>query len=338
MNKSVSIIIPCRNEEKYISRCLDSIIHSNYDKTVLSVYVCDGMSDDATPNIIKQYAIQYSFIHFVLNTQKTTPFALNLGIKTSQADIMIVLGAHAEIASDYVEKCIKCFEIDNSIGCVGGVLENVYDNSSSESIGKAMSSSFGVGNAHFRTGNRNGFVDTVAFGAYKKEVFQKAGYFDEELIRNQDDEFNYRLIKNGYKIYLSDTISAKYHVRSSFSKLFKQYYQYGYWKVFVNKKHKSITTLRQIVPSLFVLFTVIGFLFTIAFPKVVLLPFSVVLIMYFTMAMISAIKQSSVLKIFPIVFSYLILHFSYGTGYLEGIWRFYFLAQNPSDRTTELTR
>lgn len=326
--KSVSITIPCRNEENYIGKCLQSIVNSSYDKKLLSVFVCDGLSDDQTPAIIKDFANKYSFIHLIENIKKSTPFALNLGLKANNADIKIILGAHAEIYSDYIEKCIEAFKFDRELGCVGGIIENVYENETAEVIGKAMSSGFGVGNAHFRTGEKDGLVDTVAFGAYKKEVFEKIGYFDEELIRNQDDEFNFRLLKNGFKIYLYRKIRSKYYVRASYLKLYRQYYQYGYWKVYVNKKHQTITTIRQIIPLLFVMYLIGGALLSFLHP-IILTLYLVVLLCYFSAGLVSASRQSvKLMNILNIVKSFFILHFSYGTGYISGIWDFFILKKS----------
>lgn len=326
--KSVSITIPCRNEQQYIGKCLQSIVDCNYDKSMLSVFVCDGLSDDQTPAIIKDYSNRYNFIHLIENKKKTTPFALNLGLKANNADIKIILGAHAEIYPDYITKCIEAFTFDDQLGCVGGVIENVYENEISEVIGKAMQSSFGVGNAHFRTGQKDGYVDTVAFGAYKKEVFEKIGYFDEELIRNQDDEFNFRLLKNGFKIYLFRPIQSKYYVRASFKKLYKQYYQYGYWKVYVNKKHQTITTMRQLVPLFFVLYLFGGALLSLIHPYIMQL-YTMVLLLYFSAATYSASRQTnSITSLFQVVKCFFILHFSYGLGYLKGIIDFFIMKKS----------
>lgn len=335
--KSVSITIPCRNEQQYIGKCLQSIVDCNFDKSLLSVFVCDGLSDDETSLIVIEFAAKYGFIKLIQNKKQTTPFALNLGLKANNADIKIILGAHAEIYPDYINNCIVAFGFDENIGCVGGVIENLYENQTAEVIGKAMSSGFGVGNAHFRTGEMDGYVDTVAFGAYKNEVFEKIGYFDEELIRNQDDEFNFRLLKNGFKIYLYRPIQSKYYVRASFKKLYKQYYQYGYWKVYVNKKHQTITTLRQIVPLLFVLYLLGGAILSLLHPLLFLLYISV-LILYFLAGIYSATKQDDKLKpIFSIVKSFFILHFSYGLGYLIGIIDF-FLLKKSIKKQENLTR
>jgi glycosyltransferase involved in cell wall biosynthesis len=326
--KYVSITIPCRNEEHYIGKCLQSIVDCNFDKYFLAVFVCDGLSSDNTKAIILGFAEKYPFIHLVENVKKTTPFALNLGLKASNADIKIILGAHAEIYPDFINQCIEAFNFDEKIGCVGGVIENVYENETAEIIGKAMSSGFGVGNAHFRTGQMDGFVDTVAFGAYKKEVFEKIGYFDEELIRNQDDEFNYRLVKHGFKIYLYRPIRSKYYVRASFKKLYKQYYQYGYWKVYVNKKHKTITTLRQVVPLFFVIFLLGGALLALLNP-ILRYIYLIVIVLYFMAGLFSALNRASkFIEVIQIVKTYFTLHYSYGLGYLNGIIDFYVLKKS----------
>lgn len=323
--KSIAIIIPCRNEEKYIAKCLDSVLAQNYPQEKLSVYVCDGKSTDSTVAIVNDFSIKYKNINLLINEKQTTPYALNLGINNSKSDIVIILGAHSELYPDYVLNCVEAFNLGSNIGCTGGIIENEYENETAEVIGKAMSSSFGVGNSHFRTGNRDGFVDTVAFGAYKREVFEKIKLFDEELVRNQDDEFNYRLISNGFKIYLFRKIRSKYYVRASFENLYKQYFQYGYWKVYVNKKHKAITTIRQLVPLLFVLF-LFGGLFLSMLHFIFFVLYIVGLIFYFSASFYYAFKQSGNSgRIGKIMLSFFILHFSYGWGYLKGIFDFLIL-------------
>jgi glycosyltransferase involved in cell wall biosynthesis len=326
--KSVSIVIPCRNEEKYIGRCIDSILVQDYPQDKLSVFICDGKSTDETVAIINDYSVKHRNVQLLVNEKQTTPFALNLGINASESDIVIILGAHSELYPDYVSSCVEAFKYGANIGCTGGIIENVYENEVADVIGKAMSSSFGVGNAHFRTGNKDGFVDTVAFGAYKRDVFNKIGLFDEELVRNQDDEFNYRLLKNGFTIYLYRKIRSKYYVRASFDKLFKQYEQYGYWKVYVNKKHRAVTTLRQVIPLLFVLFLFTGALLSF-FHMLLFKLFLLGVFLYAALSVYSAFKQSGNSKqVFSIVKSFFILHFSYGLGYLKGIIDFFILQKN----------
>lgn len=335
MNKTVSIIIPCKNEEEYIEKCILSVLSNNYPKELVSIYVCDGLSEDKTPEIVQTISLKHSNVHLLKNKKQTTPFALNLGLKKSEADIKIILGAHAEVDKNFITENVKTFKIDTKIGCTGGVIKNVYENNTSKIIGLAMSSPFGVGNAHFRTGAKSGYVDTVAFGAYKKEVFNKIGYFDESLTRNQDDEFNYRLVKNDFKIYLNQNIKSKYYVRASFKKLFRQYYQYGYWKVFVGKKHKAVTSIRQLIPLFFVLFLIFGGLLSLVHPYLFFV-FVAGLCTYLIAAFLAAFTLKS--NPFKIVYSFLILHSSYGFGYLLGIFDFLILNKKPNKSSSELTR
>ncbi len=327
--KTVSIIIPCLNEKDYIIKCLSSIAFQSYPAQYITTFVCDGMSNDGTQELITGFTRKHNQFKLLINTHKTTPFALNLGIKNSVADIIIILGAHSELDKEFVLKNVESFDIDPAIMCTGGVLTNVYETKVSQTIGAAMSSSFGVGNAHFRTGNKNGYVDTVAFGAYKKEIFDKVGLFDEELIRNQDDEFNFRVTQAGYKIYLNQDIKCDYFVRASFKKLYKQYYQYGYWKVCVNKKHKTITTIRQLIPMFFVLYLFFWILSIIA-PVIVFKAMSGFAILYVLLAFTFAVKSRNVSfkNILGIASTFFILHFSYGLGYLKGIFDFFILKRS----------
>lgn len=334
----VSIVIPCRNEEKYIEKCLHSIIDQDYPSDKIETFVCDGMSDDHTREKVQLMAAQYPGIYMLDNTERTTPQGLNLGIKRAKGDIIIILGAHAELHASYVSNCVKVLQNDLSVGCAGGILENFYENESSRVIGMAMSSTFGVGNAHFRTAAKDGYVDTVAFGAYRKEVFEKVGHFDEELVRNQDDEFNYRVTKGGYKIYLSRDIRSKYYVRASYEKLYKQYFQYGYWKVYVNKKHKAVTTIRQLIPMFFVMFLFLG-LSTFLIHPAFLIPYSMGLGAYVIGAFFSALRKTRKPdQILLIMYTFFILHFSYGTGYLQGILHFMILGRKPAERSKQLSR
>ncbi|GAB4252460.1 MAG: glycosyltransferase family 2 protein [Vicingaceae bacterium] len=337
MKINVDIIIPCRNEENYIEKCIHSIFENKYPKELIHVFVVDGLSDDNTLTILNQLIKKYNNLKLLINEKQTTPHALNLGIKQTNHQVKIIFGAHAIMDENFINENIKILSQYQDVGCCGGIIENVYQNKTGEIIGKAMSSPFGVGDAHFRTGIKEGFVDTVAFGAYKNEVFKKVGLFDEELVRNQDDEFNFRLLKNGYKIYLSKKVKSKYFVRGSFKKLRKQYYQYGFWKVYVNKKHKTVTTFRQIVPLLFVGYIIFGLLFCLLFQKWTYLYLSG-LVLYFLSALFFSLKKSKTLnEMFKIIYSFCIIHFSYGLGYLNGIIQFLFFKKRPKSNE-KLTR
>lgn len=323
---------------KYIAKCVTSVIESDYPEELLTIYVCDGKSMDGTLDIVHDLEKNNPNVFLLINKKETTPYALNLGIQNSVADICIILGAHSEASKDYVGKCVEAFQINENIGCAGGIIENVYENKTSEIIGIAMSSKFGVGNAYFRTGGNDGYVDTVAFGAYKREVFDKAGYFDTDLTRNQDDEFNFRIGKAGYKIYLSNSIRSKYYVRGSFSKLFRQYFQYGYWKVVVNVKHKTITTARQLAPLFLVCYFIFGLIVSI-FSFNVLVLYLAGTASYLLLLLIFSSAQSKNLNyILQIAFAFLILHVSYGLGYLSALVNIFVLRNNRNTNFDSLTR
>jgi cellulose synthase/poly-beta-1,6-N-acetylglucosamine synthase-like glycosyltransferase len=335
----VKVVIPCRNEQAYIGKCLDSLVHCNQTGVELQVWVVDGMSDDGTRTLVSEYAERYSFIKLVNNERRTTPYALNIGLEPLDYDIGIILGAHAVVDKDFVQHNVRVLLEHPEVGCAGGIIRNVHENEWSEIISLAMSSVFGVGNAHFRTGGKSGYVDTVAFGAYRKEVFERVGFFDEELARNQDDEFNFRVLKGGFKIYLNPSIQSDYYVRGSISKLYQQYDQYGYWKVFVNKKHGAVTTLRQLAPPLWVFFLLVGWT-GVLIHSLFGWMYVAVVAMYVALAFYTAsrMRVKSVLRFWMLLRTFGVLHFSYGLGYLRGVIHFYVLGRKPSMHSERLTR
>jgi GT2 family glycosyltransferase len=337
----IAVVIPCRNEVKNIQECISAIYNSELDENwELSVTVVDGKSDDGTVELIQQLQLEHSNLKVVTNEKQLTPFAFNIGIHSIDADYYQIIGARQVIDLSYISKSVKCLENNTAIWCVGGRVQNVYLNECGRTIAAAMATSFGMGLGNFRTLGQSGFVDTVGTPMYQKFVFEKIGYFDENLIRNQDDDFNYRVTNAGGKIYYDHEISLKYYVRGNFNGLWKQFFQYGYWKVYVNKKHKTVTTLRQLVPPLFVLYLmllVLTSLFSISTAGIFGVPF----VAYIAMAVYFSLKATEkdkeirfieVLKTFPI------LHVSYGLGYLKGIWTFLILNQIPSDKQKELSR
>ena len=339
-NKKISIIIPCRNEENYIASCLESVINSDYPNDLIEVKVVDGMSDDNTREIIQEYSNKYSFIKMIDNVKQKTPYAFNLGIEKSSSDFIMIMGARHIISKNYILYSIDKLNKDGDLGCIGGAVINSFENSISEVISKAMNSSFGVGIGNFRTNIvEEIYVDTIGTPVYRKKIFDELGLFDERLTRNQDDEFNYRVTQAGYKIMSSGNISVKYFVRASFRKLFNQYYQYGYWKVFVNKKHKTITTLRQLAPCGFVSYLLL-LLISLIFLKEYLYITAIPLILYILLTTYFSIKLSKkryeMINLFK---SFFILHFSYGLGYLEGAFNFIILNKNDvSVKNEKLSR
>jgi len=336
----ISVTIPCRNEVRYISECIEAIYASDLDAGIaISVFVVDGMSDDGTREKVGSLQGKYPSLQLIDNTRQLTPYAFNLGIHAEPtADYIQIVGARHILSPNYLKECLEQLKKDPQTWCVGGKIVNQYINKTGEYIAKAMSTSFGMGLGNFRTLNESGYTDTVTSPMYPAWVFEKIGYFDEELVRNQDDDFNYRVTKNGGKIFFHAGIWLKYYVRGNLRQLWKQFMQYGYWKVYVNKKHQAVTTLRQLVPPLFVLFLVVlPFLFLIhsilGLIGLAFLGIYVLLGLLVTSRISEDVAEfNRILVIFPI------LHISYGWGYLKGIATFLIANQKPGDKYKKMSR
>ena len=336
----ISVVVPCRNESKYIAECIDAIFKCELaDNSELNVFIVDGMSDDGTRQIVLDLMENYPFLHLIDNLNLLTPFAFNLGIRAGgRVDYVQIVGARHILSSNYLLKSIQRIENDSTVWCVGGKIINEFINETGQVISKAMSTSFGMGIGNFRTLNESGFTDTVTSPMYPYWVFDKIGFFDEELIRNQDDDFNYRIKKAGGKIFFDNELSLKYYVRGSYKSLSRQFFQYGYWKVFVNKKHKAVTTLRQVVPPFFVLYIFL-WLISLFGGKFVFMISSIPLIGYLFLNFYFSLKaQDQKVKWFGIFKTYLILHCFYGLGYLKGVLDFFLLNQKPSNKQKRLSR
>jgi glycosyltransferase involved in cell wall biosynthesis len=325
----LSVICPIYNEEKYIAKCIESIVQQDYPKDKLEILFVDGMSTDHTREIIEQYTKEYPYIRIIDNPDKVVPHAMNRGIMASTGDVIIRLDAHAVYPTYYFSKLIKGLhqhQADN----VGAQCRTLPVNQSTTSIAiaEALASSFGVGNAMFRIGiTRDIETDTVPFGCFRRDVFEKVGLYDTELIRNQDDELNARIINHGGKIVLLAGLEFDYYARDSYAKLFKMYYQYGLYKPLVNKKLGSPATLRQFIPPVFVMGLVLGAILSICIPIIGLL-YGAVILIYLAAGMILGIKMAkkhhSAVLALAMPFTFFVLHFSYGVGYIHGIIKILF--------------
>ena len=317
----VTIIMPVRNEAAYIQRSLGAVLAQTYPADHLEVMVVDGMSDDGTRPLVKAMARESS-IHVELldNPDLIVPPAFNRGLARAAGEMIIRVDGHCEIAPDYVECCIAALH-ETGADCVGGAMVTVGETAVAGTIATAQSSSFGVGGATFRVGSETGrYVDTIAFGAYRRDVFDRIGGYDEELVRNQDDEFNFRLIQSGGKIWLDPSIHSVYYSRASFRKLWRQYYQYGFYKVRVIQKRGGVPSLRHLVPALFVLGLIVTLLAALLAGRrrlalLIPLPYMVAA---FTASVSAARGRWWMLPLLPI--AYLTLHLAYGVGFLHGVW------------------
>lgn len=338
----VTVIVPVRNEEKFMGRSLTAIFEQDYPAARLQVLIADGMSTDGTRAVVNSFRHHFHDLEVIDNPGQIVPTGMNAALARAAGDIIVRVDGHCEIARDYVSNCVRHLQHDGVDG-VGGPLDTIGETFMARLIATAMSSSFGVGGSAFRTvRGQTQLTDTVAFPAYTREALQRAGPYDEELVRNQDDEYNYRLRKLGAKILLADDVRAKYYSRSSLKSLWRQYYQYGYWKVRVMQKHTWQMQPRHFVPGLFIA-SLLGLL--------VLSPFSVVarwlvialgglyLLVNLLASMRAALNchasASEKLKLMlwlPVTFA--TLHGSYGFGFLAGLVRFWNRWGDKSTRAT----
>ncbi len=325
---NITIICPIYNEEKYIAKCIDSIIYQDIDISMNSIelLLVDGMSNDRTREIIAAYQKKYTWIKVIDNPEKIVPVAMNLGIKNAKGDIIIRIDAHANFPNNYISELILYLEKLNADN-VGAVCETLPANNTikAQAIATALQSSFGMGNSYFRIGASQIMeVDTVPFGCFRKTLFEKIGLYDEELIRNQDDELNARIIKNGGKIYLIPNLIVKYFARDNISKIRTMFYQYGLFKPLVNKKLGNPATIRQFFPPIFVSGLIIGLILCTINPIFLYIYISVLGI-YFISSICFAIKDAKALReIFYLPFIFLNIHMAYGWGYILGIYKVLF--------------
>src|SRR5947209_3590107 len=247
--------MPCRNEERYIGACLDSILATTYPLDRIELLVVDGMSEDRTREIVTGYPPRRSTISFPANRRCITPAALNIGMRAATGEIIMRMDAHVLYPPQYIPRLIDALQTSDADN-VGGVIVTLPADRSTmaQAIAIGLAHPFGVGNAYFRIGvAAPRWVDSVPFGCFRREVFDRTGLFDEDLVRNEDDEFNLRLIKHGGRILLLPEVLSYYFARRWLRDVARMYYQYGYYKPLVAKKLDRVMTLRQLVPGLFLL-------------------------------------------------------------------------------------
>lgn len=321
----VSIVLPCRNEAKYIARCLDTLLATTYPHDRLELLVMDGASEDKTREIVLQYAERYPWIRLLDNPRRIVPAALNAGIRAATGELVVRVDAHALYPPDYLRRLVDAL-IANGADNVGGpvIVLPARRTATGRAIAIALAHPFGVGNSWFRIGSAQPrWVDTVAYGCWRRDLFDKVGLFDEELVRDQDEEFNYRTTAQGGRVLLVPEAVSYYYARPSPRLAGRMLYQYGYFKPLVALKVGRIATVRQLAPPLFVLALILG---------AALAPFSFVARMVWLgmllsygaallTCMASAVRAHGLRAAAALLFVFPVLHVSYGWGYLHGLWR-----------------
>ena len=319
MNDFVSVVMPVYNEERYIGKCIESLLEQDYPKEQMEWIFVDGMSQDRTVEILKEYQAQYPELIVILpNKNKTVPYAMNIGIEQARGNYIVRLDAHAEYDPDYISKCIQCLN-DTGADNVGGIAITKGRGFTGKCIAKMLSNKFGVGNSQFRTYGESGYVDTVPFGAFRREVFEQYGGYDVRLTRNQDNEMNYRIRKNSGKIYLSKDIHLTYYCRDTVSGLCDMALKNGQWNVITMKLCPGSMGIRHFVPLAFVL-SIIGLLLLTLLSPVFLYILIAELAAYCILDAVFSIRSAETLREFFLLFAlFPVFHVAYGIGSIKGI-------------------
>jgi succinoglycan biosynthesis protein ExoA len=336
---AVSVVIPCCNERGHIENCLRSIFEQEPVPGGFEVIVADGMSDDGTRRILSKLAGENPGLRMVDNPDHIVSAGLNAAIQKARGAVIIRMDAHTVYAPDYLRTCSEVLQTTGADN-VGGSWVAKGEGTIGKAIAAAFQSPFSFGDRRGHNPLYEGLVDTVYLGCWSRQVFERIGLFDEELVRNQDDELNLRLTRAGGRIWQSPRIRSWYMSRSSLGALFKQYMQYGYWKVRVMRKHKLPASPRHLVPGLFVFMMAALSLMALRW-RLAGLALMALAGVYFicaiTASLFSAGRHSW--KLFPVLPAiFACCHFAYGYGSLRGVWDFMILRRGPHANYKRLSR
>src|SRR5215813_8964268 len=336
---AVSLIVPCRNEQDYIESCIRSLLAQDLPIGSFEIIVADGLSNDGTRNILARLAAEYTCVRLVDNPGRIVSTGLNTAIHAARSQIIVRIDVHTQYAPDYVRQCLAVLQ-ETGADNVGGPWVAQGIGYMGRAVAAAFQSPFAVGGARGHNPHHIGPVDTVYLGCWPREVFDRIGFFDEELVRNQDDEFNLRLSRAGGLIWQSPRIKSWYHPRASLRSLWRQYTQYGYWKVRVIQKHGMPASMRHLVPAAFVLTMLTLPVTALVWPWAWWL-WGACGILYGAgnlAASVAVARRSSLTlcPVLPAVFA--CYHLGYGYGFLRGIWGFILLRRTPASAMATLTR
>ncbi len=320
---SATVVVPCRNEVGHIETCLRSVLAFEEPPGGFEVIVADGMSDDGTREVVSRVSAEDSRVRLIDNPQQTTSAGLNAAIREADSEVIVRVDAHTEYAPDYLVECLKVLR-ETGADNVGGPALTKATSYVQRAIAAAFHSRFAIGDAVFHQPGYEGPADTVPYGCYYRSQLLELGLFDDSLVRNQDDELNLRLLHAGGRIWQSPRIRSWYKPRSSLSALFRQYWQYGYWKIRVMQKHHGPPSLRHVIPGTGLLvMLVLGLLAAfvpVALQGLLLLLAGYLLALLAACLLIAWHAGWSLLPVLPLVI--LCYHVSYGLGNMAGVWDF----------------
>lgn len=318
-----SVVVPMRNEAAHAVACLEALLGQDYPPDRYEVLVADGESTDGSSELVAEMARRDPRIRVCPNPDRTTPFGLNTGIRAATGDVIVILGAHAFVEADFLRESVLALERSGA-DVAGGVMEAIGQDPFGQAVAAAVCSRFGVGSVAFRQATAEQFVDTAVFAAYRREILERVGLFDEEMIRNQDDELNYRIRAHGGRIFLTPRVRSRYVSRATPQRLWKQYFAYGYYKVRVLQKHPRMMQPRHFAPALAVACGTGGLVIAAVERRILalLLPVAGLYIGGLGAASVGAARRIGWAQLPGLLVSFPILHVSYGTGFLLGLVRF----------------
>jgi succinoglycan biosynthesis protein ExoA len=335
----VTVIVACRNEVRALPSFLASVLSQQAPEGGMEIIIADGISDDGTREILRKEESSKLRIRVIDNPGKIVSTGLNASIRAAEGSVIVRMDAHTEYSPDYVRRCV---ELLRSTGAdnVGGPARTKPGTYLERAIAAAYHSPFSVGGAKFHNAAYEGYVDTVTYGCWRKEAFERFGYFDEELARNQDDEHNLRIVRAGGKVWQSPEILSWYCPRGSLTALFNQYMQYGYWKVRVIQKHKLPASWRHLVPAAFLLTLLLLVAASVVCPaawRLLAGALSFYLLAILVASSFAAARaQWALFPVLPAVFA--CYHFGYGYGFLRGVVDFALFPRRSRADFQTLTR
>src|ERR1051325_1483524 len=335
----VSIILPCRNESGYIEACLRSILGQEPPEGGFEILIADGISTDGTREYLEGIAAHNPCVRLLNNPGRIVSTGLNAALRKARGQVIVRMDAHTVYAPDYLKQCLAVLH-ETGADNVGGPMGTTAVTYKERVIRAVFHSPFAVGGARSHNPDYEGYVDTVIYGCWKKTLFDRVGGFDEELVRNQDDEHNRRVVRNGGKIYQSPRIRSLYHVRGSFRAVLRQYMQYGYWKVLVIRNHRLPASIRHLVPAAFV--GAMGFLLLAGlFWRPALAAATILAGVYLAATLVASLFTAAraewkLLPAIPLTFC--CFHLGYGYGFLRGFVDFVLFQKAPATKFVQLTR
>lgn len=337
---AVSCVMPCRNEAGFVREAVTSVLAQHEPVGGIELIVVDGLSDDGTREILAELRAGDARLRVVDNAARITPVAMNLGIQAARGHYIAILGSHNRYDQGYLEAACRFLDSRPDVDNVGGSMFLEGNGLVQRAIAAAFDSPLASGGARWHDADYEGPADTVFGGVYRRDVFDRIGYFDETLVRNQDDELNFRLTRSGGKIWQVRSMRSWYRPRGSLGALFRQYEQYGYWKVRVITKNRRPASLRHLVPGGFVA-TLAALAVASPFSGVAAASLAVMVGLYFAVvvsgAVLAAVRSSwDLFCILPAVF--LCQHFGYGIGFLKGVADVVRRRKAAGQRYQELTR